>query len=171
MKAVYKMFIYMVKQITQEMMMVMLEKNFKNKLDVTMRSVPAGQTLTLRRWNPSNPTSFETTMGSLLPSADEPTASFAFFISSYSPPRFKYADAEFDAMYAQSISLEANLNNDLKIELCQKMENKILKERIIVPVYETESKKLFADHIVLPTANQGYVTGFGFGYPEFVSIK
>ncbi|MBR3865560.1 MAG: hypothetical protein IKM67_02470 [Clostridia bacterium] len=154
-----------------EMMMVMLEENFNNKLDVSMRSVPAGQTITLRRWDPSNPTSFETTMGSLLPSADEPTASFNFFISSYSPPRFKYSDAEFDAMYEQSISLEANLNNDLKIELCQKMENKILKERIIVPVYETESKKLFADKIVLPTKDQQYITGYGFGYPAFVSVK
>jgi hypothetical protein len=152
------------------MMMVQFEETLNNKLDVTMRSVPAGQTITLRRWDPNNPTSFETTMGSLLPSADEPTASFNFFISAYSPPRFKYADAEFDAMYEQSISLEANLNNDLKIELCQKMEKKILQERIIVPVYETESKKLFADHIILPTANEEFVTGFGFGYPEFVSI-
>ena len=50
------------------------------------------------------------------------------------------------------------------------MENIILKDRVIVPVYETESKKLFADHIVLPTANQEYVTGWGFGYPMFVSI-
>ncbi len=152
-----------------EMMMVTYEEVFQNKLDVTMRSVPAGQTITLRRWDPSNPTSFETTMGSLLPSADDPTASFNFFISSYSPPRFKYSDAEFDALYEQSISLEANLNNDLKIELCQKMENKILKERIIIPVYETESKKLFASHITLPTKDQSYITGFGFGYPMFAS--
>ena len=154
-----------------EMLQVEFQNTFNNKLAINLRVVPAGQTQQLRRWNPDDPTAYETTLGSLLPSPDDPSASFAFFISTYSPPRFCYSNAEFDELYARSTSLEASLNNDLKVELCQKMENIILKERVIVPVYETESKKLFADYIVLPTANQEYVTGWGFGYPMFVSIE
>ena len=154
-----------------EMLMVEFQNTFNNKLTVNLRAVPAGQTQQLRRWNPDDPTAYETTLGSLLPSPDDPSASFAFFISTYSPPRFCYANPEFDALYEQSCSLEANLNNDLKVELCQKMEQIVLRDKIIVPDYETESKKLFAEHIVLPTANEAYLTVFGFGYPLFASVK
>ncbi len=154
-----------------EMLQVDFQKTFNNKLTVTLRPVPANQTQTLRRWNPDNPTSFEATLGSLLPSADDPSASFGFFISTYSPPRFCYANPEFDELYARSCSLEANMNNDLKIELCQKMEQIVLRDKIIVPVYETESKILLADHVVLPTKDETYIPGFGFGYPLFASTK
>ena len=154
-----------------EMLMVDFEKTFQNKISVTLRPVPASQSQKLRRWNPDDPTAYEAALGSLLPSADDPSASFAVFISSYSPPRFCYANPEFDALYEQSCSLEANLNNDLKVELCQKMEQIVLRDKIIVPVYETESKKLFSDRIVLPTANEAYLTVFGFGYPLFAGVK
>ena len=154
-----------------EMLMVEFQKTFNNKLKIDLRVVPAGQTQQLRRWNPDDPTAYETTLGSLLPSADDPSASFAFFISTYSPPRFCYANPEFDELYQKSCSLEACLDSSLKVKYCQEMEKIILDELIIVPVYETESKKLFADKIVLPTKDQGYVTGFGFGYPLFASVK
>ncbi len=154
-----------------EMLQVDFQSVFNNKLTVTLRPVPANQTQTLRRWNPDNPTSFEATLGSLLPSADDPSASFGFFISNYSPPRFCYGNPEFDELYARSCSLEANQNNDLKIELCQKMEQIVLRDKIIVPVYETETKMLLADHVQLPTKDSAYLPGFGFGYPLFASTK
>ncbi|MBR3865300.1 MAG: hypothetical protein IKM67_01150 [Clostridia bacterium] len=154
-----------------EMLMVEFQKTFNNKLKIDLRVVPAGQTQQLRRWNPDDPTAYETTLGSLLPSADDPSASFAFFISTYSPPRFCYANPKFDELYEKSCSLEACLDSSLKVKYCQEMEKIILDELIIIPVYETESKKLFADKIVLPTKDQGYVTGFGFGYPLFASTK
>ena len=153
-----------------EMLMVDFQKTFQNKITVTLRPVPSTQSQKLRRWNPDDPTAFDAALGSLLPSADDPSASFGFFVSDYSPPRFCYGNPEFDELYVQSCSLEANLNNDLKVELCQKMEQIVLRDKIIVPVYETESKKLFSERIVLPTADEAYLTVFGFGYPMFASV-
>ena len=51
------------------------------------------------------------------------------------------------------------------------MEKIILEERLIIPVYETPDKMLFSNKIVLPTANSEYITGYGFGYPYYVSVK
>ncbi|MBQ2819419.1 MAG: hypothetical protein IJF14_03430 [Clostridia bacterium] len=154
-----------------EMAQVQWKDVFNGKLQPTMRSVPAGQTITLRRWNPSNPTAFEITLGSMLPDADDPSQSFHCFTSTYSPPRFYYSNPEFDALYDQAVSREVRADNDKFIDICQKMEKIILEDRVIIPVYETVSKKLFADKIDLPTANDQYVTCYGFGYPYYVSIK
>jgi len=144
---------------------------FQGKLTSNLRAVPAGQTLQLRRWNPANPTSYEMCIGSLLPDATDPAASFVYFTSDYNPPRIPYSNPKYDELYARATSLEANNDNSLKLELCYQMEEIILKERLIVPVYETPSKKLFSNKIVLPTKDSQYVTGFGYGYPLYVSVK
>jgi ABC-type oligopeptide transport system substrate-binding subunit len=110
-------------------------------------------------------------IGSLLPDAEYPTQSFVYYTSDYNPPRIPYSNPEYDELYKRSTSIEAENNNDLKMELCQKMEKIILEERLIIPVYETPDKMLFSNKIVLPTANSEYITGYGFGYPYYVSVK
>lgn len=125
-------------------------------------------TLTLRKWDPDNPTSYEGTIGSLLPAATDPTAQFKPWISTYYPPRTLWVNEEFDALYARSVSVEAMKNNDLRVKLCQQMEKIMLDELVVIPVYEIADRVLFNQRIKLPVVE--YNVSEGFGYPSYVSI-
>ena len=129
-------------------------------MTVEFQVVPSSQTTSLRRYNPENPTAFDTAVGSLLPSAKDPRATFNYYRSDYSPPRFCYGDPVFDNWYAEAMSYDLEKDNDKIVELCQKMEEKLLTELAVVPFYETPTKVLFAEGFNLPYGH--YVTGVGF---------
>ena len=95
---------------------------FNGKLNVIMHTVPSSQATKLRRWNPEDPTAFDTALGSLLPSAQDPRAGFNYYRTDYSPPRFAWNDPQFDAWYYEAMSLDLEKDNDKVIELCMKME-------------------------------------------------
>ena len=59
------------------------------------------------------------------------------------------------------MTLDLQKDNDKIIELCQKMEEKLVKELAVIPFYETPTKVLFAEGFNLPAGK--YVTGYGFG--------
>lgn len=158
-----------IRRATYEMLQQQYKASLNNKLEIKLRAVASGMTLTLRKWDPENPTSYEGTIGSLLPAATDPTAQFKPWVSTYYPPRTLWVNEEFDSLYAQSVSVEAMKNNDLRIELCQKMEKIMLDELVVIPVYEIADRVMFNDRIVLPV--EEYNVSEGFGYPTYVSIK
>jgi len=144
-----------------EFLQRMYEENFDGKVKITFQVVPAAQAYQQRRWNPSNPTSFDSAVGATVPTTGDPRGSFLFYRSTYSPPRYKYADPEFDKMYNDVMNLDLETENDKIIENCQAMEKKILEERIIIPVYEKPDRVLFHERVKLPAGK--YIVGFGFG--------
>ena len=144
-----------------EMLQKQYNDLFAGKMTTEFQVVPANQTSSLRRYNPDDPDAFDTAVGSLLPSAKDPRDGFKFYVSTYSPPRFCYADPQFDAWFNESMSLDLQKDNDKIIELCQKLEKKLVKELAVIPFYETPTKVLFAEGFNLPAGK--YVTGFGFG--------
>ncbi|MBO5973604.1 MAG: ABC transporter substrate-binding protein, partial [Clostridia bacterium] len=142
-----------------EMLMKQYNEVFKGKMTVEFQVVPANQTTSLRRYNPADPTAFDTAVGSLLPSAKDPRATFNYYRSDYTPPRFCYGDPVFDNWYAEAMSYDLQKDTDKIVELCQKMEEKLLTELAVVPFYETATKVLFAEDLVLPAGR--YVNGLG----------
>jgi len=144
-----------------EIMQQRYNETFGGKVEIKMHVVPSGQAGTLRRWDPSNPTAYDTALGSLLPSASDPRSTFTFYRSDYSPPRFCYNNKEFDAIYESIMNYDLEAENDKIIEGCQKMEKMILDDLVIIPLYERPNKVLFNEHVNLPA--NGYITGFGFG--------
>ncbi len=132
-----------------------------NRFTVTFNVVPS--TITLRRWNPDNPTSFEVALGSLLPSATDPRAGMKFWISSYSPPRTAWNSQVFDDLYEQSILLDLTdeVEAEKIVDLCQQMEKIILDELVIIPVHEMPTKVLYSEKVHLPVDH--YIVGYGFG--------
>ena len=151
-----------------EMLQKQYDTVFEGKLKANIRQVPT--TIKLRRWNPDDPTSYEISIGSMLPSAEDPRASFKAFTSDYNPPRVKWENKEFDEAYAESMVLDLyDENNTQKIiELCQKMEKLMLDDLVIIPLYERQNKVLYAERIHLPVDN--YVIGLGFGN-EYMTIS
>ncbi len=144
----------------------MCQQTFKevfgdDRLKITIRVVPS--TVNLRRWNPDNPTSFELSVGSMLPSATDPRAGQKFFISSYSPPRTSWHSDVYDDLYEQAIVLD--LYNEIEaekiVDLCQQMEKILLDDLVIVPIFEIPTKVLYSDKIHLPVDH--YIVGYGFG--------
>lgn len=157
-----------IRRATYEMLQTQYNKSLNGKLTIKLCAVAPGMTLTLRRWDPDNPTSYEGTIGSLLPAATDPTAQFRPWISTYYPPRTLWVNEEFDALYARSVSVEAMKDNDLRIDLCQQMEKIMLDELVVIPVYEIADRVLFNQRIQLPVTE--YNVSEGFGYPSYVSI-
>ena len=143
-----------------EMLMKQYNEHFAGKMTVEFQVVPSNQTTKLRRYNPDDPTAFDTAVGSLLPSAKDPRATFNFYQSTYSPPRFCYADQTFDSWYLEAMSLDLQKDNEEIIKLCQKMEEKLLDELAVIPFYETATKVVFAEGYNIPYDK--YVTGIGF---------
>ena len=137
---------------------------FGGKLKVTLRSVPAALQYNLRRWNPDDPTAFDTSIGSITPSADAPHYTFQYYVSSYSPPRFCYSNAEYDRLYAEAVSESDPIKS---ARICMHLEQILLSDLVIIPLYELPSKALFSGRIKLPS--DGFVNNFGFGY-EFGTI-
>jgi len=136
-------------------------ETFGGKVEIKFQVVPSTQSSTLRRWNPDNPTAYDLALGSLLPSANDPRSTFTFYRSDFTPPRFCYANPEFDAIYDSIINYDLEAENDKIIEGCQKMEKIILDDLVIIPLYERPNKVLFNEKVNLPAGR--YITGFGFG--------
>ena len=134
---------------------------FDNKLDITIRQMPAAQAQTARRWNPDDPTGFDIALGSLLPGATDCRLSFMYYTSDYNPPRVKWSNAEYDKLYAESQTFDLYKDVDEIVARCQAMEKLLLDDLVVNPVYERPEKVLFADNVHLPVNN--YVVGFGFG--------
>ena len=132
----------------------------ENKLQVIMHTLPSSQAQALRRWNPEDPTAFDTALGSLLPSAQDPRATFNYYRTDYTPPRFAWNDPQFDAWYAEAMSLDLEKDNDKVIELCMKMEKMLIDTLCNVPVYEIPTKAVFSENFHLPAG--GYIIGLGF---------
>ena len=143
-----------------EMLMKQYNETFKGKMNVVFQVVPSNQTTALRRYNPADPGAFDTAVGSLLPSAKDPRATFNYYRSDYTPPRFCYGDPTYDAWYAEAMSYDLQKDTDKIVELCQKMEEKLLTELAVIPFYETATKVLFAENMNLPAGR--YVNGLGF---------
>ena len=150
-----------------EMLQKQYDTVFEGKLKANIKQVPT--TIKLRRWDPENPTSYELSIGSMLPSATDPRASFKAFTSDYNPPRVKWENKEFDDAYNKAMLLDLYDEDDAAtiIELCQKMEKLMLDDLVIIPLYEKQDKVLYSERINLPVEN--YVVGFGFG-TLFMSI-
>jgi ABC-type transport system substrate-binding protein len=105
----------------------------------------------------------------MLPSADDPRLTFAFYRSDYSPPRFAYANDEFDALYEESMDLDYINETAEIIELCQQMEKIIAVDDLVnIPLYERPEKVVFSDRVKLPVDH--FIVGWGFGeiYCELV---
>jgi len=58
------------------------------------------------------------------------------------------------------MALDLKTQNAEVIELCRKMEEKLLTELAVIPFYETPTKVIFAEGYNLPYGE--YVTGIGF---------
>jgi len=144
-----------------EIMQKQYSEAFGNKMDLVMHIVPAGQSSSLRRWNPDNPNAYDIALGSLLPSANDPRSTFTYYRSDYSPPRFCYNNPEFDAVYESIMNLHLEEDNEAIIEGCQTLEKMILDDLVIIPLYERPNKVLFNEKVKLPA--DGYISGFGFG--------
>jgi len=144
-----------------EIMQQRYKVTFNGKVEIKMHVVPASQSQTLRRWNPDDPTAYDTALGSLLPTASDPRGTFSFYRSDYSPPRFCYNNPEFDALYDSVMTLELEADNAKIIEGCQKMEKMLLDDLVIIPLYERPNKVVFNERVNLPAGK--YITGFGFG--------
>jgi oligopeptide transport system substrate-binding protein len=144
-----------------EILQKQYENVFGGKLVVKMHVVPSSQSTKLRRWNPDDPTAYDTALGSLLPSANDPRSTFNYYRSDYTPPRFCYAKPEFDALYAEAMTYDLEADNAKVIELCQKMEKMLLDDLVNIPLYERPNKVLFREGIKLPAGQ--YIVGWGFG--------
>ena len=143
-----------------EMLQKQYDEVFKGKMTTVFQVVPSNQTTQLRRYNPDDPGAFDTAVGSLLPSAKDPRATFNYYRSDYSPPRFCYGDQTFDNWFAEAQALDLQKDTDQIVELCQKMEEKLLDELAVIPFYETATKVLFSENMNLPAGR--YVNGLGF---------
>ena len=68
------------------------------------------------------------------------------------------------------MSYDLQKDTDKIVELCQKMEKKLLDELAVIPFYETATKVVFAEGFNLPAGK--YVTGLGFDmYKGWFSAK
>jgi ABC-type oligopeptide transport system substrate-binding subunit len=143
-----------------EMLQKQYNEVFAGKMTTVFQVVPSNQTTKLRRYNPDDPGAFDTAVGSLLPSAKDPRATFNYYRSDYSPPRFCYGDPVFDNWYAEAQALDLQKDTDKIVELCQKMEEKLLNELAVIPFYETATKVMFSENMNLPAGR--YVNGLGF---------
>ena len=141
--------------------------HFAGKLNVIMQAMPSAQAQALRKWNPDDPTGFDTALGSFLPTANDPRQTFKFYLSSVVPPRFYWTSDELDRLFAESMELDLESDNEKVIEYCMKMEKLMLDEMVIVPVYEIPTKVLYETNVKLPA--DGYVIGWGFGN-EYMSM-
>ena len=140
---------------------------FEGKLNVIMHTMPSAQAQALRKWNPDDPTGFDTALGSFLPTANDPRQTFKFYLSSVVPPRFYWTSDKLDQLFEQSMALDLEAQNEEVIKLCMEMEKLMLDEMVIVPVYEIPTKVLYETNIQLPA--DGYVIGWGFGN-EYMSM-
>ena len=80
--------------------------HFAGKLNVIMQAMPSAQAQALRKWNPDDPTGFDTALGSFLPTANDPRQTFKFYLSSVVPPRFYWTSDELDKLFAESMELD-----------------------------------------------------------------
>ena len=134
---------------------------FGGKLNAIMHTMPSAQAQALRKWNPDDPTGFDTALGSFLPTANDPRQTFKFYLSSVQPPRFYWTSDKLDQLFDQAMALDLEKDNAKVIELCMEMEKLMLDEMVIVPVYEIPTKVLYESNIELPAG--GYIIGWGFG--------
>ena len=136
-------------------------ENFGGKLEIKVDQKPSSVVYAERRWNPEAPEAYDSALGSLLPSATDPRDTFNFYRSDYTPPRFAWNDPDFDKLFADSMKLDLENENDAIIEACQQMEKILLDELVNVPIYERPNKVLYSTRIHLPV--EEYVIGYGFG--------
>ena len=153
---------------TGEILQKEFEKTFGNRLVMKLDTRPASIVNELRRWNPNDPDAYQGALGYLLPSKENPRAYFNYFKSTYSPPRFCYADPAYDAMYEEASKLDLEKDNARIIELCLAMEKQLYEDRLNIAVYIDPTKVMFAENVVLPAG--GYVPGYGFG-DEWIAIS
>ena len=146
---------------TAEILQKEFEKTFGNKLVLKLDAKPSSIVNSQRRWNPDDPNAYQASLGYLLPSKENPRAYFNYFKSSYSPPRFCYNSASYDAKYEEAAALDLKDNNERVIELCLEMEKELYDYRINIAMYIDPTKVLFQENIVLPAG--GYIPGYGFG--------
>ena len=153
---------------TAEILQKEFEKTFGNKLVLKLDAKPSSIVNSQRRWDPDNPNAYQASLGYLLPSKENPRAYFNYFKSSYSPPRFCYNSASYDAKYEEASKLDLEKDNERIIELCLEMEKELYDYRINIAMYIDPTKVLFQENIELPAG--GYIPGFGFG-TDWLAIK
>ncbi len=146
---------------TGEILQKQFENTFGDRLKLKLDTRPASIVNELRRWNPNDPNAYQTALGYLLPSKENPRAYFNYFKSTYSPPRFCYNSAAYDAKYDEAAALDLEKDNARVIELCLEMEKELYDYRINIAMYIDPTKVMFADNVVLPAG--GYIPGYGFG--------
>ena len=153
---------------TAEILQKQFENTFGNRLVMKLDAKPSSIVNSQRRWNPDDPNAYQASLGYLLPAKENPRAYFNYFKSSYSPPRFCYADPAYDAMYEEAAGLDLQKDNARVIELCLAMEKQLYEDRINIAMYIDPTKVLYAENIILPAG--GYVPGYGFGN-DWIAIK
>jgi ABC-type transport system substrate-binding protein len=154
---------------TAEILQKEFEKTFGNKLVLKLDARPSSIVNSLRRWNPDDPNAYQASLGYLLPSKENPRAYFNYFKSTYSPPRFCYADPAYDAKYEEAAALDLEKDNARVIELCLEMEKQLYEDRINIAMYIDPTKVMFQENIELPS-DLGYIPGWGFGF-DWISIN
>ena len=144
-------------------------------IDMTLRAVPSNIAYTLRKWDKSNPTSYEFNLGSVLPS-DEPIDTMSFWQPDRSTGQLFVWETmpegsadKFRELYQQATVASQNDDMETQVKVCLEMERMLVDELYIrIPIYELPSKMLFSERVKLPAG--GYINGYGFGeyYAEIV---
>ena len=110
-----------------------------------------------------DPASFEVTISGWNTSAECPWNAMKVYCSWYGGSNDPIYDEVFDAMWEDANnSKKSKTDLDYRLAKTIEMEKYALEDVFVVPLYETPSYQLCAEHIILPVDN--YVTGYGWGW-------
>lgn len=133
-----------------------------DRFTLKLQSLPSNQRTAAMKDHKTDPRSYEMSWAGWTGSEFDPWNTVRVYTSDYSSKNEPFANEKLDELYFEINHGESKYDQEAKVKITAELEQIMLEELPIIPVYETVDKYLKADRIEIPVKQ--WVNGAGFGW-------
>lgn len=138
-----------------------------NRFEVRLQALPSSALFDTMKSVQNDPNAYELSWSAWNWSSADfvPSRIFEPFQSDYSRRNANYANTELDALYLESRTEEARMDEAKTAMLAQQMERIYINDVLALPVFQIVDKDIFSERLITPVDT--YISGLGWGIPYF----
>ena len=140
----------------------------KDRFEIELTAMPySQQTAKIKTWR-EDPNCYDLTFAGWVHGGTlyNPTMQYMFWQMGYSNLNGPYYNDAYDALYQESLTEEARLDQEKLVELALGMEKIFIDDVIAVPAISFVSRYMYSDRMVLPLDEYDPVLGWGVFYSD-----
>lgn len=157
-----------VKKMSEYMQKSLPEIFGEDRFELKLQSLPSNQRTAAMKDHKTDPRSYEMSWAGWTGTEFDPWNTMRVYTSDYSSKNEPFSNERLDELYHEVNHGESKYDQDAKIEITAELEQIMLEELPIIPIYETVEKYLKADRIQLPVKEWVNGAGFGWRYAKIV---